>query len=450
MLMLAESPGPVIDGPPWAIAVALCAYLLVTAAIGKIQSIVSLRAIGGRDDPTVGEVRSRAVMMVLGRVWLVAGLVILELYGYSWWVMSPDGLHLGAVPLVGTLVFMAPLVAAMMLTWWMEYPYSTAVRTRLLAGRSGQTTRPWTLREHLAYNIRHSLLLIAVPVCLIVTVGDVMNLYVSPALPVGVRDYTIFGVMAATSACVFIFAPLLIVRIWRTAPLPPGPLRDQLQRLCKNMNLSVRDILIWRSGGLIANAAMMGLFGRVRYVLLTDALLENMAPQHIEAIFAHEAGHVTGKHIPYYALFAMTSILLSVLTAETVAAAMGLSEWWLQIVMLAVMAVMWGVGFGWISRRFERQSDVVGAWLAGGADADGKVTAEGAATFAWALQQVARLNGMPQRRRSWRHGSIASRVHYIYALGAHGGGRGEIDRLVRRIKVGLIIITVMVLLIVLA
>jgi hypothetical protein len=64
----------------------------------------------------------------------------------------------------------------------------------------------------------------------------------------------------------------------------------------------------------------------------------------------------------------------------------------------------------------------------------GRITPEGAAVFAMALQRVAELNGMSYNRRNWRHGSIAWRVQYILSLGSTAGNRSDIDRTVRRIK----------------
>jgi Zn-dependent protease with chaperone function len=108
---------------------------------------------------------------------------------------------------------------------------------------------------------------------------------------------------------------------------------------------------------------------------------------------------------------------------------------------MVLVAVPGFLAFGRISRAFERQSDVIGAWLSGtglgdSPDAD-RVTPEGAAIFALALQRIALINGTSPGSPNWRHGSIQSRVSYIYYLGVSGGSRREIDRKVRRIKIGL-------------
>ena len=438
-LSLSQPGRPVFVGPQWAAAVAGGVYLIGAAAIAGLRTVLSLRSLGERGIPGAKAVRRHNAMAIAGQLWLLGGFAGVVVFGYDRWVMGDDGLALAGAPLAGTLALVAPFVAALMLTWWLEYPYSTAVRKILVQRRQDTAARrPWTLAEHIAYNTRHHLLFIMAPVCLIILLMDVLDLYVAPRLSPTGQAYVIPAAMLAGVVGVFILAPLMIVRIWRTSRLPQGPLRDQLEELCMRMRVRYRDILVWESGGMIANAGVMGLFGRVRYLLVSDAMLENMSDEHIRAIFAHEVGHVRGWHILYYLLFAKSAMLLSFLSGEVAVLSVGAGDWFGQVVTLSVLVGVWGVGFGWISRRFERQSDVVGAWLAGqGQDDDDSITSEGAATFNWALQQVASLNGIPRSQRSWRHGSIDSRIRYLFELGFRHGGKREIDLVVRRIKIAL-------------
>jgi hypothetical protein len=69
---------------------------------------------------------------------------------------------------------------------------------------------------------------------------------------------------------------------------------------------------------------------------------------------------------------------------------------------------------------------------------DRRITPEGAAIFSWALQKVVQINCGSLYRRNWRHGSVAWRVQYLMNLSACGGTHEEIDRLVRRIKLGIV------------
>jgi STE24 endopeptidase len=178
-------------------------------------------------------------------------------------------------------------------------------------------------------------------------------------------------------------------------------------------------------------------------VLLSDALLEHMEDREVKAIFAHEAGHIVSHHLLYSLMFAMATVVLCGTAGSVLAAGLHTPGWAGQAATLALLAAAWGIGFGWLSRRFERQSDVIGAWASapGGPARNGAVTPEGAAIFARSLQRVAELNGIPLGQRSWRHGSIARRIEHVLWLGTTGGTRQAIDRVVRRIKLGLWVAT---------
>lgn len=439
VLLLLEM--PISAEPSWLIAPALVVYFTLAALICQVGTLLSLRSLRGEGELTSSAIRAHGLMSLASRIWLVAGLGGLVLLGYGKWVMID--LHLGAIPLAGKAVVLAPFIAALLLTWYLEYPFYAVMKRQLAAQQmlAGTNIRPgWTLGEYLAYNVRHHLLFIAVLVGLIILIYDILSLYVGPPLPENVAYYVLPGGTAAGALLVFLFAPLLIVRIWRTRRMGDGELRSELENLCRELKFKCRDILIWQSGGMVVNAGVMGLLGRLRYILLTDALLEHMDRRCIKAIFAHEAGHIISHHIFYSAIFAVTTVVFSVTGAVALAAVAGWDDWTVDILSLAVLLAAWGIGFGYLSRRFERQSDVLAAWAvdrpSAGED-DGRITPEGAATFAWALQRVAQLNGIPQGQFNWRHGSIAKRVRYVLHLGGTGGGRGEIDKTVHRIKMGL-------------
>jgi STE24 endopeptidase len=343
---------------------------------------------------------------------------------------------------VGELAAIAPFVLAVLASWTLEYPAHKAMRENLAAQAvpEGSEVLPvWTRRQFLTYNIRHNLLFMLVPIGLIIFLEDALVLYLRPFLTAAFADEIIMAATVVMAGAVFLAAPFLIVRIWRTSPLGPGPLRDELEAMGRELNLRFRDILIWHSDGVIANAGVLGLLGRARYVLLSDLLLKNMSAEHIRAIFAHEAGHVIHRHIPYSVLFFAGAGAISMTSATALADLLRWSDWLAEATGLLLLAPCVVVVFGWISRRFERQSDVTAAWLADRGDAGDadRVTPEGSAIFAGALQRVALLNGISPHQPNWRHGSIAWRVAYMFSLGQTGGSRRGISRLVARVKLAL-------------
>lgn len=439
-LSLLEAPLEVADAR-WA-APAVLAYLLVALVLAAGNSALSLRAVA-----QTGETSSRALrrynrVAVLGRFWLVGGLAGTLLLGMA------DAVHqagLMSVPLAAELAVLAPFAAALVITWIMEYPFHLTVRRRIAwrEALQGRSPRPvWTLRGYLAFNLRHHLLFVAVPVGLILLLSDILNLYIAPHFGEAAMAVR-FGGSLLAAGLVFLLAPLMIVRIWQTARLADGPLRDKLESLCRRLKLRARDIRVWLTGGVVANAGVMGIVAPVRYVLLSDALLEDMDDEQVQAVFAHEAGHIVHHHIFYAVLFAVGSILLCTSAANLVLRLVGLDPAGAaQLWSLVVVAVVWATGFGWISRRFERQSDVLAAWLVGRSlhDSDGdvdRIMPEGAAVFARSLEKIAILNGIPLTQRNWRHGSIAHRVEYVLWLGSTGRTRRDADRTVERIKLGI-------------
>jgi STE24 endopeptidase len=425
--------------PPWLIAVGGVSYLLGTAALSLSGASLGLRAMRAPFSAASRLLVRHRRLTAMTQVWMIGGAAALVALGYGRWVM--EDLHLENLPLVGKLLVIAPFTVALLLNWALAYPLHRETRLRmseaaLAAGRSG--VPGWTRIQYVLYNVRHHLLFIAVPVTLLVLIEDLLLLYLHPHLPKDWADPITMGLMLATGACVFLLLPMLIVRIWRTAPMPDGPLRRKLEEVSRALGLRFREMRIWRSEGVIANAGVIGLLPSARYVLLSDGLIENLPDEEIRAIFAHEAGHIVHRHIPFAVMFVVGVSLLCAAGGELALRLLGGTEWTGGALSAALLIGIGGGLFGWISRRFERQSDVVAAWLSDpsapdGAE-DGRITPEGAAVFARALERVAWLNGLSPRQRNWRHGSIAWRISHILWLAGRGGTHHEIDRLVRRIK----------------
>ncbi|UCG34077.1 MAG: M48 family metalloprotease, partial [Phycisphaerales bacterium] len=257
---------------------------------------------------------------------------------------------------------------------------------------------------------------------------------------------------------IFFFLPVMLVYVWSTHTLAPGKLRARLQEMCDRIGLRYRRILVWNSGGQVTNAAVTGLLAPVRYIMLSDGLLETMREEEIEAVFGHEAGHVKHHHLVFFLFFAILSMCLA-----GGAALLPVRLGWVeardvqtqQTIILIALAVIWAFGFGWVSRHFERQADLYGARSlmprlnesdvschvhGTGDDTRGDPPdrfAVAAECFARALLQIADLNGIPPEARSWRHSSIASRVEQLRRFARDRGAMARFDRRLLIIKVGL-------------
>ena len=93
------------------------------------------------------------------------------------------------------------------------------------------------------------------------------------------------------------------------------------------------------------NAAVIGLTGRLRYIIFTETLIDTLPEDFVEAVMAHEAGHVRHAHIPW--MFA--SIVATVLLIEACIMLLPvhlIEHAWIQ---LGLLMISIRLIFGWIS-----------------------------------------------------------------------------------------------------
>jgi hypothetical protein len=221
-----------------------------------------------------------------------------------------------------------------------------------------------------------------------------------------------------------------------------------------------RELLVWRTFGGMTNAAVMGVLAPVRYVLLTDALLEQMSDDQVEAVMAHELAHIRKRHLLWLVLVAGVA-LVAVETAAAVSLQLtgralihfGWEGYLPQLLSdrdavaaasLGFAVVIWLGLFGWVSRRFERQADSFAVAHLARRDHDDDVPhpgpepdaptatiqANAITTMVAALDRVAELNNITPTRRSWRHGSIRWRQRYLRSLEGLPVTELPIDRVV--------------------
>ncbi|MEW6253534.1 MAG: M48 family metalloprotease, partial [Planctomycetota bacterium] len=417
--------------------------------------------------------------MFLSQVALAAGHIGV-LMGTDWAVLCRSVPVVGAWPVIPGLLTLAPFLLTILLLWVTTYSADRAIRQLALEIYllRGRPLRPvWSLPQYLAYNLRHQVLFVLVPMLLILAASDLVTQQRVWVRRVTGLDFAPDLVVGAVALLVALLAPEILRHVWITQRLPAGPLRDRLLDLARRLRLRCRDILVWRSGGMVVNAAVMGLIPPVRYVLITDAMLEQMEETRIEAVFGHEAGHVKRHHIFFLLLFALISgcaaTIFSVRThgwSRTDPA-----QYHFALLLFgAGMFAAWVLLFGWISRRFERQADLAGVralTLTGlpcgqpclvhghagpAADPPAATAAPAVATaapsvalcataahiFGDALHEVALLNGIRPEARSWRHSSIASRSRFLARLARDPDRLQRFERIVWWTKAALLVTAV--------
>jgi STE24 endopeptidase len=120
-----------------------------------------------------------------------------------------------------------------------------------------------------------------------------------------------FAVFFIFQLVMVVVYPMFIMPLFnKLEPMEDGGLKSRLFALADRTGFQAQTILVMdgskRSGH--SNAFFSG-FGRFRRIVLFDTLIEQMEPDELEAVLAHEIGHYKLGHIPKMMVMAAVSSL---------------------------------------------------------------------------------------------------------------------------------------------
>ena len=219
---------------------------------------------------------------------------------------------------------------------------------------------------------------------------------------------------------ILIFFPPLVRRLWGCTPFPKGELLDHLQAFFKKQKFSAK-IFIWPLfEGRVITAGVMGIIPGLRYVMITPALLESLSLEELDAVMAHEIGHIKNKHMLLYLLIIsgfsilagfilepFTFFLLSrsgfyTLLGFTGLTAENMLTTLMAITILILMVLYFRFLFGYFIRNFERQADLHVFKAIGSSH-----------SIISAFEKIAILSGNIRDLPSWHHFGIGQRVDFL-------------------------------------
>jgi Zn-dependent protease with chaperone function len=207
------------------------------------------------------------------------------------------------------------------------------------------------------------------------------------------------GFLAVLLVAVFLRGmPFFLRYAWDTAPLERGWARTMLEQVARSAGFRYRELLVWRTGQQMSNAAIVGLTERSRMVFFSDLLLQQLGPRELAAVFAHEMGHARRAHTATFGAFALGFFLLAHQLMEGLEIGEPLWEGALFVALLA----LWYLSFGYLSRRFELEADLESLRVVGES-----------APLIHALELVTGAHA--HKRSSWRHFSTRDRVAFLRA-----------------------------------
>lgn len=313
-------------------------------------------------------------------------------------------------PTIEALCFLGLFIFYLCLVWGFAYPaHSRLYETGI------------SRRDYILSNITFSLPIL-LPWFILSITADILNI-----LPFQLPKQMLFSTegqivyFLVFLVVIAVIGPALIQKFWGCRPLKPGPARFRIELLCRRTRMAYKDIMVWPLfGGRMITAGVMGLVRRFRYILVTPALLQYLEPYEIDAVIAHEIGHIKKKHLLFYLLFfagylifafsTLDFIAYGVIYAEATFGFLGqntnayatVTSISFSILMILIFLVYFRYLFGFFMRNFERQADIYAYTII-----------EDVTPLVTTFEKIAIASGQPPDRPNWHHFSIQERIDYL-------------------------------------
>ena len=359
---------------------------------------------------------------------LSIALFAIDVYGLSlpsFFISLPLFSH---IPTVLALLFLALFVSYLAVVWGFAYD-----AYRHLYG--ADISRSTYVRSQISFSVP-----VLLPWLVLSGATDLIN-----ALPFAwLKDQ-----LATTTGSVIYFmfflvivaviGPVMIQKFWRCRPLEDSGPRERIEALCRKADLKYANILYWPIfGGRMITAGVMGLIKKFRYILVTTALLNTLDPAEIDAVIAHEIGHVKRYHLVFYLAFFAGFMLLTYASYDLILYAviyteplfqaasrigfnpLTLTSVFLSVNMVVLFLIYFRFIFGYFMRNFERQ-------------ADGYVYTlfDSGRPLISTLEKIACASGQSPDRPNWHHFSISERIGHLSRCETDRGTIARHDRKVR-------------------
>lgn len=339
---------------------------------------------------------------------MAIGCILIDIYAFNLdaYLLAIPGFNRFATVsgLTGLAFFLFHLGAI----WFWAYPVHQAIHHSRLG-------RLKFLRGHLSFGI-----VLLLPWVLISTITDLLQFArFSSFLALASAQFLMIGLGLFGFV---LFGPWLMVRLWGCKPLPPGPLKEELEGYCDKHGFRTGGVLLWPLfGGEMLTAGVVGILPRLRYILITSGLLHILDIRELEAVVAHEMGHVRKKHLLVFVLLFVLFVILvynlgdlislMVLSNRTVLKwAVMLDDSGSTLISLAsslpllvLTIVFFRFVFGYFLRNSERQADLFAMELLGNPH-----------PLVSSFEKIARHSGRIEDIPSWHHYSIRERIRCLY------------------------------------
>ncbi|EAQ80977.1 M48 family metallopeptidase [Blastopirellula marina] len=212
------------------------------------------------------------------------------------------------------------------------------------------------------------------------------------------------GTIALIVTVLIVVYPEFLRRCWGLTPVDSP---DLIRRLRSQFGRNLPPLLVWPASTGITNAALLGCVPPFRYLVISTSLLDALTSRELEAVIAHEMGHLRLRHV------ARRLIAIVVPAAVVLATRYWLSVWLapqgLQLTLLEASApCVLSAYYIWStprqSRRMELEAD---AWAA--AHLRTIYGDQATSLLATALRKLSVAAAIPLEQAKWLHPSFYQR-----------------------------------------
>jgi Zn-dependent protease with chaperone function len=398
------------DSPNFSLATSLLLFLIILIGYTAVTWMSFQRLHRKIESEGIARAESRFTALLTRHAVLAILIFAINVYGLSLPSFSAAWGPFGVLPTLQAVLFVAIFIGYLAIVWACAHEsYQILYYSRI------------SRKAYVISNISFAMPVL-LPWVILSSASDLVQILPFDDL----KDFLSTPLGEVLFFLVFLFAvalvgPLLIQKFWQCKPLETGQHRTRIENLCRSVNLGYRNILHWPIfEGRIITAGVMGLVRRFRFILVTRALLELLEPDEIDAVIAHEIGHVKHRHLVYYLIFFIGYMVISYSLLDLVVYALIYLDPVLQVFnrigfsAMGVTSLIFGLGiiaifllyfrfiFGFFMRNFERQAD---AYV---------FTMFGQAKFLIrTLEKIAGSGRQSPDKPNWHHFSISQRINFL-------------------------------------
>ena len=319
------------------------------------------------------------------------------------------------IPTLEALIFLALFIFYLSMIWVCGYPAFTKIYRNSVS-----------MKSYVVSNISFAVPVVA-PWLLLSITSDMLQIlpFEAPRRFLmsneGQIAYFMFFLIA-----IAVPGPFLIQKFWGCRPLRQGMIRSRIEAICAAAGMKYKDILLWPLfDGRMITAGVMGLVRQFRYILVTPALLRHLGQDELDAVIAHEIGHIKKNHLFFYLLFFSGYLVMSFTVMDlTVYAIIYAKAVWgdsfgsgpeyatatsmvFSLMMIGLFLGYFRYLFGYFMRNFERQADLFAYSMLNSAQ-----------PLISTFEKITQTSGQSPDRPNWHHFSITERINYLKKIDA--------------------------------